>query len=100
MYPNLTLNISPGFPNISIGPVLPDAPDRSSRYLDYFFGPEADPGWIEDMLAWDDQIGMEDGILVEGVQRGVQAGALEDGVLLAAEQLIVHFDELLRGDLA
>ncbi len=100
MYPNLTLNISPGFPNISIGPVLPDAPDRSSRYLDYFFGPEADSGWIEDMLAWDNQIGMEDGALVEGVQRGVQAGALDDGVLLAAEQLIVHFDELLRGDLA
>ena len=52
------------------------------------------------MLAWDDQIGIEDRALVEGVQRGVQAGALDDGVLLAAEQLIVHFDELLRDDLA
>ena len=83
MYPNLTLNISPGFPNISIGPVLPDAPDRSSRYLDYFFGPEADSGWIEDMLAWDNQIGMEDGALVEGVSV-VFRPVLDDGVLLAA----------------
>ena len=74
LWPNLGINIFPGRPNISIGPIVPLAPDRTYRFLDYFFGPDVEPAWIDDLLAFDDQVGREDRALVEGVQRGVASG--------------------------
>ena len=89
LWPNLEINIFPGEPNISIGPSYPLAPDRTYRFLDYFFGPNVTQEWIDDLLAFDDQVGKEDAVLVEGVQRGVASGALERGVLMSrSEQLI------------
>jgi choline monooxygenase len=99
LYPNLTINIAPGHPNISIGPVLPDTPERTTRFLDYFFSPEADEAWIESFLAWDSQVGEEDTVLVENVQRGVRSRMLDRGTLFETERLIAHFDRLLREDL-
>jgi choline monooxygenase len=99
LYPNITINISPGAPNISIGPVIPEAPDRTRRFLDYFFDPGADNAWVDAFLEWDDQVGREDAVLVETVQRGVGSGALDRGVLFESERLILHFDRLLQHDL-
>jgi carnitine monooxygenase subunit len=101
LWPNLEINIFPGLPNISIGPSFPLAPDRTYRFLDYFFGPEVEQAWIDDLLAFDDQVGREDAKLVEGVQRGVASGALEHGVLMShSEQLIGHFQSLTAAALA
>ena len=101
LWPNLGINIFGGRPNISIGPVVPLAPDRTHRFLDYFFGPDVEPAWIDDLLAFDDQVGREDRTLVEGVQRGVGSGALEHGVLMSrSEQLIGHFQALTAAALA
>jgi choline monooxygenase len=95
LWPNLGINIFPGRPNISIGPIVPLTPERTYRFLDYFFGPDVEPAWIDDLLAFDDQVGREDRALVEGVQRGVASGALEHGVLMShSEQLIGHFQAL------
>jgi phenylpropionate dioxygenase-like ring-hydroxylating dioxygenase large terminal subunit len=95
LWPNLGINIFPGRPNISIGPIVPLTPDRTHRFLDYFFGPDVEPAWIDDLLAFDDQVGREDRALVEGVQRGVASRALEHGVLMTrSEQLIGHFQAL------
>jgi phenylpropionate dioxygenase-like ring-hydroxylating dioxygenase large terminal subunit len=95
LWPNLEINIFPGEPNISIGPSFPRAPDRTYRLLDYFFGPEVEQAWIDDLLAFDDQVGKEDQALVEGVQRGVASGALDHGMLMSrSEQLIGHFQAL------
>ena len=55
LFPNLTINIAPGRTNLSLGPVLRTG--RASRFLDYFFGPDADEAWIAEYLAWDDQVG-------------------------------------------
>lgn len=97
LFPNVTINIAPGRPNLSIGPVLPDGPERTVRFLDYFFAPDADDGWIREMLAWDAQVGAEDAALVERVQRGVRSGVLEGGVLLPkSERLIAHFGRFVR----
>ena len=38
LWPNVTINIMPGQPNLSIGPVVPAGPERTSRFLDYFVG--------------------------------------------------------------
>jgi choline monooxygenase len=101
LWPNLTVNIFPGRSNISIGPVVPLTPDRTYRYLDYFFGPDVEQAWIDDLMAFDDQVGREDKALVEGVHRGLASGALEHGFLMArSEQLLGHFQHLTRAALA
>jgi phenylpropionate dioxygenase-like ring-hydroxylating dioxygenase large terminal subunit len=101
LWPNLEINIFPGEPNISIGPSFPLTPERTYRYLDYFFGPDVEQAWIEDLLAFDDQVGQEDAMLVAGVQRGVASGAVERGVLMSrSEQLIGHFQALTAAALA
>jgi phenylpropionate dioxygenase-like ring-hydroxylating dioxygenase large terminal subunit len=76
-------------------------PERSYRFLDYFFGPDVDQTWIDDLMAFDDQVGREDRALVEGVQRGVTSGALAHGHLMSrSEQLIGHFQQLTAAALA
>ena len=101
LWPNLTINVMPGHANLSIGPILPLAPERTTRYLDYFVGPDVDEAWLEEMLAFDGQVGAEDTVLVERVQKGLRSGALEHGHLLVEpERLIVHFQRLLVDALA
>jgi choline monooxygenase len=100
LWPNLGVNIFPGRPNISIGPIVPLSPDRTYRFLDYFFGPDVDQAWIDELMAFDDQVGIEDRALVEGVQRGMASGLLEHGYLMGrSEQLIGHFQQLTRAAL-
>jgi choline monooxygenase len=97
LFPSLKFNVNPGRPNLSIGPVWPVAPDRSAAWLDYFFAEGTDPAWIEDLMAFDTQIGVEDVGLVEAVQQGAGSGAVSHGRLLArTEVLIGAFQDLVR----
>jgi carnitine monooxygenase subunit len=101
LWPNLGVNIFPGKPNISIGPIVPLAPDRTYRFLDYFFGPDVGQDWVDELMAFDDQVGIEDRALVEGVHRGMAGGGVEHGYLMGhSEQLIGHFQQLTRDALA
>jgi choline monooxygenase len=95
LWPNVGINVFPGRPNISIGPINPLSTSRTHRFLDYFFAPDVDDEWVRQLLEFDDQVGKEDRELVEGVQLGVAAGGLEQGVVLErSEQLIRHFQVL------
>ena len=97
IWPNTGINVFPGRPNLSIGPILPLTPERTRRVLDYFFAPGEDDEWIAEFLEFDDQVGREDTKLVESVQRGAGSGVLADGVLLPeSEQLVAAFQERLR----
>jgi choline monooxygenase len=101
LWPNFGLNVFPGHPNLSCGPMLPLGPERTGRFLDYFFAPEVDQAWIDELLAFDNQVGIEDRSLVEGVQRGVRSGVLTEGRLLSeSEQLVAHFQRLCADALA
>ncbi|MDQ3066172.1 MAG: aromatic ring-hydroxylating dioxygenase subunit alpha [Actinomycetota bacterium] len=101
VWPNLTINIMPGHPNLSIGPIVPTGPETTSRFLDYFVGPDVEQAWIDDMLGFDDQVGAEDRVLVERVQKGLRGGGLEHGRLMQdSERLIAHFQGLLLDALA
>jgi len=101
LWPNFGINVFPGQPNLSCGPMLPLGPERTTRFLDYFFAPDTDQDWVDELLAFDEQIGREDTALVEGVQRGLRAGALADGRLLTeSEQLVAHFQQLCAAALA
>jgi phenylpropionate dioxygenase-like ring-hydroxylating dioxygenase large terminal subunit len=96
LFPNTVINTMPGHLNLSIGPIVPRAPERTYRYLDYFVGPEVDEEWFADLLALDDVVGSEDRELVERVQRGVRSRGLASGVLLPeSERLIAHFQALV-----
>jgi choline monooxygenase len=80
--------------------MVPVSPDRTYRFLDYFFGPSVDQAWIDELMAFDDQVGREDRDLVEGVHRGIAGGGVEHGYLMGrSEQLIGHFQELTRAAL-
>jgi len=101
VWPNLRVNVFAGPANLSIGPLLPAGPERSTGFLDYFFAGDADEEWIEELLAFDRQVGAEDRVLVERVQKGVRSGLLEEGRLLAeSEQLVARFQELVLGALS
>jgi choline monooxygenase len=101
LWPNVTINVMPGHPNLSIGPIVPAGPERTTRFLDYFVGPDVEQAWIDDMLEFDGQVGREDTVLVERVQKGVRGGGVEHGHLLPeSERLIAHFQGLLLDALA
>jgi len=96
LFPGTVVNVMPGKPNLSIGPVVPRGPDRTYRFLDYFVGPDVGEEWLADYLALDEQVGAEDRALVESVQRGMASGALEAGNLMPeSEKLIAHFQALV-----
>jgi choline monooxygenase len=97
LYPATAINIMPGHPNLSIGPVVPTSPTTTHRFLDYFVGPDVDEAWIASMLEFDDRVGAEDVPLVESVQRGMEAGVHDHGTLiLDSESLIAHFGDWVR----
>src|SRR6266516_1441007 len=101
VWPNLRLNTFAGPPNLSIGPMLPVGPERSTGFLDYFFAADADSAWVEELLAFDRQVGAEDRALVERVQKGVRSGIVAEGRLLGeSEQLVARFQELVGSALA
>jgi phenylpropionate dioxygenase-like ring-hydroxylating dioxygenase large terminal subunit len=101
LWPNTMINIFPGRMNISIGPVLPAGATRTARYLDYFFAPDVDDAWVEELLAFDGQVGAEDVVIVENVQRGVSTGLIENGRLLPeSERLIADFQQRVADALA
>jgi choline monooxygenase len=96
LFPGTVVNVMPGRPNLSIGPVIPRAAERTYRFLDYFVAPDVDEEWLADYLALDEQVGTEDRKLVESVQRGIACGGLEAGTLLPeSEKLIAHFQTLV-----
>jgi phenylpropionate dioxygenase-like ring-hydroxylating dioxygenase large terminal subunit len=100
IWPNVKVNVMPGRANLSIGPLMPVAADRTDGWLDYFFGADTDPGWIAAYLELDDQVGAEDRALVESVQRGMQARAFESGTLmLPSEELIAEFQRWVAAGL-
>ena len=101
LYPNTGINVFPGPPNLSIGPIAPAGTGRTERYLDYFFAPDPDAAWLTEFFAFDDQVGREDTALVESVQRGMAAGLLGQGrLLLNAEPLIAAFQGWVTEQLA
>jgi choline monooxygenase len=96
LFPGTVVNVMPGLPNFSIGPIVPRGTEKTYRFLDYFVDERADEAWIEESLAFDAQVGAEDTRLVERVQAGVRAGVIEDGRLLPeSERLIAHFQALM-----
>jgi choline monooxygenase len=100
IWPSTKVNVWPGEPNLSIGPLAPVAPGRTDGFLDYFFGDDVDPRWEAELMELDDQVGVEDRALVESVQRGLRSGAFEHGrLMLPSEELIADFQRWVAAGL-
>jgi len=99
LWPVTKLYAMPGLQNLAAGPVAPLGPERTTAYLDYFFvedGADTEAE-IEELIAFDDQVGVEDRALVESVQAGVRSGLIDEGRLMPeSENLIAHFQGLVR----
>jgi choline monooxygenase len=101
LWPNLTLSVNPGRPNLSLDVWLPDGPTRTRGFSEHYFGPEVPDEWAEEMLAFNAQVGAEDDRLTSSVQRGLAGGLPDRGrFLVSCEHLCVHFQKLVLAALA
>ena len=74
VWPNLTVNIEAGVPNLGIDVWWPDGPGRTVGVSDQWFAPEVPKALREEMIAFGEQVGLEDDSLFESVQRGLALG--------------------------
>ena len=86
IWPSTKVNIFPGAPNVSIGPLTPAGVGRTDGFLDYFFLADADPAEMAELIELDDEVGAEDRVLVESVQRGTAGAGLRARPADAAER--------------
>ncbi|HEY7196713.1 MAG TPA: aromatic ring-hydroxylating dioxygenase subunit alpha [Gaiellaceae bacterium] len=101
LWPNLTINIEPGPPNLSVDTWMPAGPHDVIGFTDYFFGEDVPDEKAREIMAFGAQVGQEDMALVESVQQGLDSGMVPNGRLLPeSEQLIQHFQRLLYEALA
>lgn len=96
LYPNTTININPGFPNLSIDVWTPNGPNKTRGFSEQYFAPGVDKKWAEDLIHFNTEVGEEDDILTNSVQRGLLAGVPAVGRFLTnSEHLCIHFQKLV-----
>jgi phenylpropionate dioxygenase-like ring-hydroxylating dioxygenase large terminal subunit len=96
VWPNTTINIAPGPQNIAIERWVPDGVGRTIEVTDYWFGADVADDVVQEVLAFDEQVGIEDVDLVLSVQAGLGSGMVPQGRLMReSEQLIADFQRKL-----
>ncbi|HEY3912186.1 MAG TPA: aromatic ring-hydroxylating dioxygenase subunit alpha [Stellaceae bacterium] len=101
LWPNTTISINPGFPNLAIDVWIPDGPNATKGFSEQYFAPGVSEEFARDLIAFNKQVGAEDDALTASVQRGLLAGLPERGRLLTgSEQLVIHFQKLVASALA
>jgi carnitine monooxygenase subunit len=101
LWPSTTINITPGPENLSIERWVPTGVRSVVEVTDYFFGPRVTTEQIEEFLAFDTQVGLEDITLVESVQSGLDSRAVSQGRLMPqSERLIADFQRRVYDALA
>ncbi len=101
LWPNLTMNVDPGPPNLSFDVWLPVGPHEVVGVSDYFFGEDVTEKEAQEIMSFGAQVAAEDMALVESVQRGLDSGMVPHGRLLTtSEHLIQHFQRLVYESLS
>ncbi|HYB43284.1 MAG TPA: aromatic ring-hydroxylating dioxygenase subunit alpha [Candidatus Methylomirabilis sp.] len=96
LWPNFTISINPGLPNLAIDVWNPAGPERTSGFSEHYFGAHVSRQWAEEMIAFNAQVGAEDDRLTDSVQRGLRAGRpIQGRFLVNSERLVVHFQKLV-----
>jgi len=100
IWPNTTINISPGPQNVSIERWVPLGTRSINEATDYFFGEGVSAEQIEELIEWDTQVATEDVSLVESVQRGLDSRTVLQGRLMPqSEQLVAAFQRRVHDTL-
>jgi choline monooxygenase len=101
LWPNITISINPGLPNLSMEVWNPDGPGRTTGLSEQYFGPEVPEDVAREVMAFDDQVGAEYDALTDSVQLGLRAGMPEQGrFLVESEQLVIRFQKMVLSALA
>jgi hypothetical protein len=74
LWPNVTININPGFPNLPIDVWTPDGPNATKGLSEQFFGPGVSDDFAKSLVAFNKQVAAEDDALTDSVQRGLLGG--------------------------
>ncbi len=94
VFPNLMLNLYDTALDINI--VLPDGTDACRVIFDFWFLPNADPGFIEQSLAVGHQIQLEDVGICDEVQHGLHSRSYDTGRFsVRREAAGYHFHQML-----
>ncbi len=98
LWPNFTLSINPGVPNLSIDVWYPHGPNAAKGFSEHYFGPGVTRQQAEEMIAFNAEVGAEDDELTNSVQLGLISGLPEKGRFLTrAEHLAVDFLKMVAG---
>lgn len=101
LWPNTTISINPGFPNLEIDVWIPTGPNTTRGLSEHYFGRGFDPAWAEQMIAFNAEVGAEDDELTRSVQIGLLSGLPQSGrFLTGAEHLAIDFLRLVVNGLA
>ena len=96
VWPLTTINVEAGPANLSVDISRPAGPERSVGFTDYFFAEDVSEEAARAIIDFASQVGAEDAVLVESVQRGLRSGMIPHGrLLLSSEHLIKHFQGLV-----
>jgi choline monooxygenase len=96
LWPNFTLSINPGQPNLSLDVWMPAGPERTRGLSEHWFGPEVPEAARREIIDFNHQVSREDERLTDSVQRGLRAGVPARGrFLVGSEHLIIHFQKLI-----
>lgn len=96
LWPNVTININPGFPNLSVDVWTPDGPKATTGFSEQYFGPGVSEDFARSLIAFNKQVAKEDDILTDSVQRGLLGGIPDRGRFLTnSEHLVVHFQKMV-----
>ena len=60
LWPNTTISINPGFPNLSIDVWVPDGPNATMGFSEQYFAPDVSEEFARDLIAFNKQVGAED----------------------------------------
>ncbi len=100
LWPNTTISINPGFPNLSIDVWIPDGPNATRGFSEQYFAPGVSDEFARDLIAFNRQVGAEDDALTNSVQRGLLGGMPDRGrFLVNSERLVIHFQKLVAAAL-
>ena len=96
LWPNMTININPGFPNLSVDVWMPDGPNATKGFSEQYFGPGVSEDFARALIAFNKQVAEEDDRLTDSVQRGLLGGLPDRGrFLTSSEHLVVHFQRMV-----
>jgi phenylpropionate dioxygenase-like ring-hydroxylating dioxygenase large terminal subunit len=96
LWPNMTININPGFPNLSVDVWTPDGPNATKGFSEQYFAPGVSKAFAQELIAFNKQVAKEDDTLTDSVQRGLLGGLPDRGRFLTnSEHLVIHFQKMI-----